>query len=43
MLMLGSKKSGKTYLASKFGKISDDISSSINYYQKDVYIGNKHV
>ncbi len=43
MLMLGSKKSGKTYLASKFGKTTDDISSSIKYFEKDVYIGNKHV
>ena len=40
--MLGAKGSGKTYIASKFGKPYGGINPA-EYYEKEVFIGNKYV
>jgi|LauGreDrversion4_2_1035121.scaffolds.fasta_scaffold1413734_1 hypothetical protein len=42
MLMLGSKGSGKTHIASRFGKPYGSVNPP-NFYEKQVYIGNKLV
>ena len=42
MLMLGSKGSGKTHIASKFGEPYGSMNPA-SIYEKQVYIGNKFV